>query len=78
MFREILTKDEENLNSILWRLVIGMMGDRFKPLERPYDCDGDFSSTSVTNQHYTSKYTEKQYIDIIDENSVICKLFIVF
>lgn len=54
-----------------------MMGNRFESVESPYDCDGDFPSTSaVINKSYTPVYTDDQCVEIFDECSPVeCKYF---
>lgn len=53
--------------------IIGMMGNRFESIESPYDCDGDFPSTSAS---YTPVSTDDQYVEIFDESSPVeCKYF---
>lgn len=52
-----------------------MMGKRFESLESPYDCDGDYPSTSAAiNKSYAPVYTDDQCVEIFDESSPVeCK-----
>ncbi|XP_060855046.1 uncharacterized protein LOC132932696, partial [Metopolophium dirhodum] len=44
----------------------------FESVESPYDCDGDFPSTSaVINKSYTPVYTDDQCVEIFDECSPV-------
>lgn len=53
-------------------MVMGMMRNRFLPLENRNHCDGDFPSTQLTNYEKSPESTENMSFD---GGSPICKLF---